>query len=144
MQTRFTEEQLKERSILESADVLRRCVHCGFCTATCPTFQVLGDEADSPRGRIWMMRDMLEKGGAPDKQIVTHVDRCLSCLSCRTTCPSGVDYMRLVDHARAHIHEHYQRPMADRMFRQFVLFLLVRPKLFRFALKAGGWAAPYF
>ena len=144
MQTRFSEEQLKERSIQESADVLRRCVHCGFCTATCPTFQVLGDEADSPRGRIWMMRDMLEKGGAPDKQIVTHIDRCLSCLSCRTTCPSGVDYMRLVDHARAHINQHYKRPLPDRIFRQFVLSLLVRPKLFRFALRAGGWAAPYF
>ncbi|NBT38980.1 MAG: glycolate oxidase iron-sulfur subunit [Alphaproteobacteria bacterium] len=140
MQTRFSEEQYQTKSIRESAEVLRRCVHCGFCTATCPTFQVLGDEADSPRGRIWMIRDMLEKGGRPEPKIVKHIDRCLSCLGCKTTCPSGVDYMRLVDHARAYIHQHHQRPFFERLYRRCILGLLVRPNLFRVAI---GLARPF-
>ena len=103
MQTNFTTEQLQDPAIARSNEVLRACVHCGFCTATCPTYAVLGDELDSPRGRIYLIKDMLEKGRPADEKTVKHIDRCLSCLACMTTCPSGVHYMHLVDHARAHI-----------------------------------------
>ncbi|NUB17524.1 4Fe-4S dicluster domain-containing protein, partial [Azospirillum brasilense] len=103
MQTNFTLTQLANADYRDSEAILRKCVHCGFCTATCPTYVLLGDELDSPRGRIYQIKDMLEKGGPPTEHQVKHVDRCLSCLSCMTTCPSGVNYMHLVDHARAHI-----------------------------------------
>ena len=105
MQTNFTKSQLKEPKIARSNAVLRNCVHCGFCTATCPTYQILGDELDSPRGRIYLIKDMLEKQRKPDEKVVKHVDRCLSCLACMTTCPSGVNYMHLVDHAREYIED---------------------------------------
>ena len=105
MQTNFTAEALLDPQTRESEKILRTCVHCGFCTATCPTYLLLGDELDSPRGRIYLIKDMLEGGRPANKEIVTHVDRCLSCLSCMTTCPSGVNYMHLVDHARAHIEQ---------------------------------------
>ena len=113
MQTNFTPEQLKSSAIQRSNEVLRACVHCGFCTATCPTYQVLGDELDSPRGRIYMIKDMLETGRPADEQTVKHVDRCLSCLACMSTCPSGVHYMHLVDHAREYIEQTYKRPFTD-------------------------------
>src|ERR1700757_1794015 len=100
---------------LEADAILRKCVHCGFCLATCPTYVLLGDELDSPRGRIYLMKDMLENERRPSAQVVQHVDRCLSCLSCVTTCPSGVDYRRLVDHARAYIETHHRRALADRL-----------------------------
>ena len=103
MQTEFTEDQLKDPGIQRSNEILRSCVHCGFCTATCPTYQVLGDELDSPRGRIYLIKDMLENNRVPDEKTVKHIDRCLSCLACMTTCPSGVHYMHLIDHARAYI-----------------------------------------
>jgi glycolate oxidase iron-sulfur subunit len=103
MQTTFTPDQLKDPATARSNRILRTCVHCGMCTATCPTYQVLGDELDSPRGRIYLIKDMLESGRPADEKTVKHIDRCLSCLACMTTCPSGVDYMHLVDHARAHI-----------------------------------------
>src|SRR3712207_2657501 len=104
MQTSFTADQLKDPDTRESNRVLRTCVHCGFCTATCPTFVLLGDELDSPRGRIYLIKDMLESGRPATEEVVRHVDRCLSCLSCMTTCPSGVHYMHLVDHARSEEH----------------------------------------
>jgi glycolate oxidase iron-sulfur subunit len=107
MQTTFTPEQLRDPAIQRSNEVLRTCVHCGFCTATCPTYQVLGDELDSPRGRIYLIKDMLENGRPADEKTVKHIDRCLSCLACMTTCPSGVHYMHLVDHAREYIEQTY-------------------------------------
>jgi glycolate oxidase iron-sulfur subunit len=112
MQTNFTIEQMRDPMIKRSNKVLRTCVHCGFCTATCPTYQVLGDELDSPRGRIYLIKDMLEKGRPADKETVKHIDRCLSCLACMSTCPSGVHYMHLVDHAREYIEQTYTRPLA--------------------------------
>jgi glycolate oxidase iron-sulfur subunit len=101
VQTSFPSEALADPAMRSSEGVIRKCVHCGFCTATCPTYVLLGDELDSPRGRIYLMKDMLENRREPSAEVVKHVDRCLSCLSCMTTCPSGVNYMHLVDHARA-------------------------------------------
>ena len=117
MQTAFTRNNLCDPDIAASNQVLRACVHCGFCTATCPTFLLLGDELDSPRGRIYMNKDMLESGCPATELVVRHIDRCLSCLSCMTTCPSGVHYMHLVDHARTHIEETYRRPWHERLLR---------------------------
>src|SRR5471032_1776573 len=114
MQTSFSLAQLTDPDIQEANAILRSCVHCGFCTATCPTYVLLGDELDSPRGRIYLIKDMLENNRPADATVVKHIDRCLSCLSCMTTCPSGVNYMRLVDHARQHIEATYVRPLPDR------------------------------
>ena len=114
MQTNFSLAQLADSDTAESEKILRKCVHCGFCTATCPTFVLLGDELDSPRGRIYLIKEMLEKAKPATATVVKHVDRCLSCLSCMTTCPSGVNYMHLVDHARGHIEATLKRPMAER------------------------------
>src|ERR1700734_180846 len=111
MRTRFSDAQLDDPEIAAAEKILRKCVHCGFCTATCPTYLLLGDERDSPRGRIVLIQDMLESQAAPDPETVLHLDRCLSCLSCMTTCPSGVNYMHLIDHARTYIHDHYCRPL---------------------------------
>ena len=142
MQTHFSLAQLADPDTAAAEKILRSCVHCGFCTATCPTYALLGDELDSPRGRIYLMKDMLERGGAPDPRVVTHVDRCLSCLSCMTTCPSSVHYMHLVDHARAHIETHFRRPLIDRLMRRVLGAVLPRPKLFRLALVAAKLAKP--
>ncbi len=142
MQTTFTPEQLQVPRNQVANQVLRTCVHCGFCTATCPTYVLLGDELDSPRGRIYLIKEMLEKGEAATAETVTHVDRCLSCLSCMTTCPSGVNYMHLVDEARAHIEETYQRPLADRMLRNVLAYVMPRPALFRLALIGARFASP--
>src|SRR6476620_8523095 len=117
MQTSFTLAQLQDPQFASSEKILRACVHCGFCTATCPTYVLLGDELDSPRGRIYLMKQMLESGAPPAPETVKHIDRCLSCLSCMTTCPSGVHYMHLVDHGRAYIEEHYRRPWSERLVR---------------------------
>ncbi|MGF1544446.1 MAG: glycolate oxidase subunit GlcF [Parvularculaceae bacterium] len=143
MQTNFTEAQLKDPQTAYSESVLRRCVHCGFCTATCPTYQLLGDELDSPRGRIYLIQRMLEEDAPPSAKTVTHLDRCLSCLACVTTCPSGVDYMRLIDHARAHIEETYARPPADRAFRALLATVLPNPLLFRLSLRCAALARPF-
>ncbi|MEM9439954.1 MAG: glycolate oxidase subunit GlcF [Pseudomonadota bacterium] len=140
MQTNFTLAQLADPEIAEAEKILRACVHCGFCTATCPTFVLLGDELDSPRGRIYLIKDMLENDKLAGPEVVKHVDRCLSCLSCMTTCPSGVHYMHLVDHARKHIEETYQRPGEDRWLRQLLAIILPNPGLFRFGL-LGAWVA---
>src|SRR5882724_8431772 len=124
MQTNFTPQQLKNPRTAEVEKILRRCVHCGFCTATCPTYVLLGDERDSPRGRIYLMKQMFEQDQAATEEVKTHVDRCLSCLSCMTTCPSGVDYMHLVDHARNVIEATYRRPWLDRLMRSLLAFVL--------------------
>ena len=143
MQTRFTAEQLSNPLIQEADSILRKCVHCGFCTATCPTFVLTGDERDSPRGRIWMIRDMLEQDDQPPSQEVGHhLDRCLTCLSCMTTCPSGVDYMHLVDIGRHHIEEHGKRDTLDKLMRQLLGFILPRAGLFHKALFFARLAHP--
>jgi len=143
MQTNFTTEQLRDPDIAASNQVLRTCVHCGFCTATCPTFLLLGDELDSPRGRIYLIKDMLETGRPATEEVVRHVDRCLSCLSCMTTCPSGVNYMHLVDHARAYVENTYKRPFAERLLRGILGAVIPRPGLFRFALMGAAIARPF-
>lgn len=143
MQTSFTAEQLADPHVAESEKILRKCVHCGFCTATCPTYVTLGNELDSPRGRIYLIKDMLENGRPADKEIVTHVDRCLSCLACMTTCPSGVNYMHLIDHARAHIERTYKRPLADLLIRSVLAFVLPHPARFRAALKLARLGRPF-
>ena len=142
MQTNFTLAQLADPETARSEQILRKCVHCGFCTATCPTFVLLGDERDSPRGRIYLIKAMLEGDRAPTTQEVRHVDRCLSCLSCMTTCPSGVNYMHLVDHGRHRIEESYKRSLPDRLMRNVLAYLMPRPGLFRWAMILGRLAKP--
>ena len=127
MQTNFTLAQLADPETARSEQILRKCVHCGFCTATCPTFVLLGDERDSPRGRIYLIKAMIEGDRAPTASEVRHVDRCLSCLSCMTTCPSGVNYMHLVDHGRHHIEETFTRTLPDRLMRGLLAYLMPRP-----------------
>ncbi len=143
MQTNFSAEQLRDPMTARSNAVLRSCVHCGFCTATCPTYQLLGDELDSPRGRIYLIKDMLENDRPADEKTVTHIDRCLSCLACMTTCPSGVHYMHLVDHAREHIEQTYTRPLPDRALRWLLARILPYPTRFRLAI-LGAWAGRPF
>ena len=140
MQTNFTLAQLADPDMAESERILRTCVHCGFCNATCPTFGLLGDELDGPRGRIYLIKDMLENDRAPGSRTVKHVDRCLSCLSCMTTCPSGVNYMHLVDHARARIEETYRRPLFDQLVRRLLAAFLPSPRRFRLLLRAAALA----
>lgn len=135
MRTAFTPEQLQRPGLAEAARAVRSCVHCGMCNATCPTYAVVSDERDGPRGRIQIMQAMLEKGGAPSEIAVRHVDRCLSCLSCRATCPSGVDYARLVDQARIHIAQNYTRPRGERWFRSFLAAVLPYPGRMRWAMR---------
>jgi glycolate oxidase iron-sulfur subunit len=143
VQTHFTAEQLAVPAIARSNRILRTCVHCGMCTATCPTYQVLGDELDSPRGRIYLIKDMLETGRPADARTVRHIDRCLSCLACMTTCPSGVDYMHLIDHARAHVEATWRRPLAERLLRRALAAILPHPGRFRLALLAARLARPF-
>ncbi len=143
MQTTFTEKQLQDPAIKRSNEILRSCVHCGFCTATCPTYQVLGDELDSPRGRIYLIKDMLENERVPDEKTVKHIDRCLSCLACMTTCPSGVHYMHLVDHAREYIEANYKRPFTDRALRWVLAQILPYPMRFRWALIGARLGRPF-
>ena len=143
MQTNFSAAQLADPDIAESNRILRTCVHCGMCTATCPTFLLLGDELDSPRGRIYLIKDMLESGRPATAEVVRHVDRCLSCLSCMTTCPSGVHYMHLVDHARAYIETTYRRPWPERALRRVLSFVLPHPGRFRVALVGAWFARPF-
>lgn len=137
METRFTAAQLADPDTMESEKILRACVHCGFCTATCPTYVLLGDELDSPRGRIYLLKEMLENDRPATEEVVTHIDRCLSCLSCMTTCPSGVHYMHLVDHGRRHIERTYARPLPERLLRRLLAFVLPRPEVFRYLLRAA-------
>ena len=143
MQTNFSLAQLADPDTAESEKILRNCVHCGFCTATCPTYVLLGDELDSPRGRIYLIKDMLENDRPATERVVKHIDRCLSCLACMTTCPSGVHYMHLVDHARTHIERTYRRPLFDRLLRALFAWLLPVPWRFRLALIGAWFARPF-
>lgn len=143
MQTTFTPEQLTKPATKRANEILRACVHCGFCTATCPTYQVLGDELDSPRGRIYLIKDMLENERTPDAKTVLHIDRCLSCLACMTTCPSGVHYMHLIDTARAYIEDNYKRPLSDRALRWVLARILPYPTRFRIALLGAKIGRPF-
>jgi glycolate oxidase iron-sulfur subunit len=143
MQTRFTSVQMQNPAIAEANDILRKCVHCGFCTATCPTFVTLGDELDSPRGRIYLIKEMFEGDQAATEATARHLDRCLTCLSCTTTCPSGVDYMHLLDLARHRVEESFERPLPDRMLRGLLKWLLPKPGLFRLALLGAKLARPF-
>jgi glycolate oxidase iron-sulfur subunit len=142
MKTEFSLAQLADPDIAEADKILRACVHCGFCTATCPTYVLLGDELDSPRGRIYLIREMLEKDKPPTEEVVKHIDRCLSCLACMTTCPSGVHYMHLVDQARVRIERDYKRPLAERWLRAVLAFVLPRPRAFRTAIRLGRLVRP--
>lgn len=139
MRTAFTAEQLNDPQLSAAEGSLRRCVHCGFCTATCPTYVLLGDERDSPRGRIALIQNMLESGAAPTPETVRHIDRCLSCLGCSTACPSGVDYAALIDAGRGYIEENYKRPLLERIFRNFVLRVLMYPILFTLMTTLGTY-----
>ena len=143
MQTQFSPEQLLDPGVNEAEKILRKCVHCGFCTATCPTYVTLGNELDSPRGRIYLIKDMLENNRPADEEVVRHVDRCLSCLSCMTTCPSGVNYMHLIDHARSHIEKTYKRPFMNRFLRGVLAQVLPYPGRFRLALQLAKLGRPF-
>ena len=143
MKTEFSLAQLADPDIAEADKILRACVHCGFCTATCPTYVLLGDELDSPRGRIYLIREMLEKDQPPTKEVVKHIDRCLSCLACMTTCPSGVHYMHLVDQARVRIERDYSRPPMERLLRAVLSFVLPRPQWFRAAMWLARLGRPF-
>jgi glycolate oxidase iron-sulfur subunit len=140
MKTEFSLAQLADPDIAEADKILRACVHCGFCTATCPTYVLLGDELDSPRGRIYLIKEMLEKNRPPTREVVKHIDRCLSCLACMTTCPSGVNYMHLVDQARVRIEKDYARPLTERALRAVLGWVLPRPQLFRWSMIRRGSA----
>jgi glycolate oxidase iron-sulfur subunit len=142
MKTSFSNAQLADPAMATSEGAIRKCVHCGFCTATCPTYVLLGDELDSPRGRIYLMKDMLENARTPSAEVVKHVDRCLTCLSCITTCPSSVDYMHLVDHARTYIAERYRRGFVDRAYRQLLAAVLPHSNRFRLAVVAAPFGRP--
>lgn len=143
MQTNFSPVQLEDPAIRTANGILRACVHCGFCTATCPTFVLLGDERDSPRGRIYIIKDMLEADRPATAADALHIDRCLSCLACMTTCPSGVNYMHLVDHARTHIARTFRRPLPDRLLRTVLAKVLPYPRRFRLALRLARLARPF-
>lgn len=143
MKTEFSLAQLADPDIREADKILRACVHCGFCTATCPTYVLLGDELDSPRGRIYLIKDMLENDRAPTQEVVKHIDRCLSCLACMTTCPSGVNYMHLVDQARVKVEEEYTRPLSERFLRGILALVLPRPGLFRISMMGARLARPF-
>jgi glycolate oxidase iron-sulfur subunit len=142
MKTEFSLAQLADPDIAEADKILRACVHCGFCTATCPTYVLLGDELDSPRGRIYLIKEMLEKDRPPTREVVKHIDRCLSCLACMTTCPSGVNYMHLVDQARVRIERDYKRPLIERLLRAALALVLPNPALFRASMMLARLGRP--
>ena len=134
MQTNFSEEQLKNKDNKSTEKIIRKCVHCGMCNATCPTFNLLGDELDGPRGRIYLIKDMIEKKKTPTKKVVSHIDKCLSCYSCMTTCPSGVNYMHLIDHGRNYVEKKYKRPFFEKIFRDLLSKTLPKPKIFKYLI----------
>ncbi|MGF1640570.1 MAG: glycolate oxidase subunit GlcF [Rhodospirillales bacterium] len=143
MRTQFSEARLADPDVREVDQILRSCVHCGMCTATCPTYVLLGDELDSPRGRIYLAKGMLENDRPATPSVVKHIDRCLTCLSCMTTCPSGVHYAHLVDHARVHIEKTYVRPLPERLLRWMLATVVPNPKLFRLSLIGGRLGRPF-
>jgi len=142
MQTNFNALQLGDPSIARADEILRRCVHCGLCTATCPTYVLTGDERDSPRGRIYLMKQMFEGRDIPPTT-VHHIDRCLSCLGCMTACPSGVDYMHLVDLARVRIEQRGHRGTKQRLTRRFLTQVLTNPSRFKLMMVLGWFAKPF-
>src|SRR5262245_56762242 len=142
MQTRLSATQLARPGIAQVDSILRTCVHCGFCNATCPTYALLGDELDGPRGRIYQIKSWLEEDRAPSASDATHIDRCLSCLACVTTCPSGVDYMHLVDYARAEVETSAARTRFERLLRAALGRVVTDARLFRPALCVGRWLRP--
>jgi len=143
MQTNFSLAQLADPKTAEAESIVRKCVHCGFCTATCPTYVTLGNELDSPRGRIYLIKDMLENDRPADEQVALHVDRCLSCLACTTTCPSGVDYMHLIDHARVHVEKTYKRPLMRRIQRELLAWVMPKPERFRMMMGLAALGRPF-
>jgi len=143
METQFSKEQLKDKDIKSSEKILRKCVHCGFCNATCPTYDLLGNELDSPRGRIYLIKDMLEKNKPANEKIVKHIDRCLSCYSCMTTCPSGVNYMHLIDHGRKHIEKTYKRPFREKIIRDFLSIVMSNSTYFKIVGRFTLIAKPF-
>ena len=143
METHFSKEQLKDKDNKSSEKIFRKCVHCGFCNATCPTYQLLGDELDGPRGRIYLIKDMLENNKPANAKIVKHIDRCLSCYSCMTTCPSGVNYMHLIDHGRSHIEKTYTRPFSERFTRDILSRILSKSTNFRFIAILTQFIKPF-
>src|SRR5450755_3505326 len=143
MQTKFDAAQLADPATAAAAGAIRGCVHCGFCTATCPTYVLLGNELDSPRGRIYLIKEMLENAALPSASVVKHLDRCLSCLACETHCPSGVSYRRIIDKGRAYVEEHYRRPFKDRALRAMLAALLPYRARFRIALGLGALLQPF-
>ena len=143
MQTSFDKDQLQEKRMVMAESIIKSCIHCGLCTATCPTYLIKRDERDSPRGRIYMIKDMLENGGEASAQTTTHIDRCLTCLSCTTACPSGVDYLRLIDLARNMIGTRGKRSYKAQVTRQFVLSTLPYPKRLKSAMRMARLAKPF-
>jgi glycolate oxidase iron-sulfur subunit len=142
MQTNFTDAQLTDPLVEAAEQVMRSCVHCGFCLSSCPTYNLLGDELDSPRGRIYLIKDMLENDKPASDTVVTHLDRCLSCLSCQDICPSDVNYMHLIDGARLHIENTYKRPRSDRMLRGLLGYVMPRPRVFSWLMQLAAIAKP--
>ncbi len=143
MQTNFSEDQLKNKDNKSTEKILRKCVHCGMCNATCPTFNLLGDELDGPRGRIYLIKEMIEKKKTPTKKVVSHIDKCLSCYACMTTCPSGVNYMHLIDHGRNYVEKKYKRPFFEKLFRDFLSKTLPKPKIFKFLIFFAKLGQPF-
>jgi len=143
MQTNFTNEQLEKKENKSSEQIIRKCVHCGMCNSTCPTYNILGDELDGPRGRIYLIKEMLEQNKPANKKIATHIDRCLSCYSCMTTCPSGVNYMHLIDHGRNHVEKTYKRPLLDRIMRNVLSFILPKPNIFKILILLVRFIKPF-
>ncbi len=140
MRSAFTARHRADPEKRAGEQIVRTCVHCGLCTASCPTYVLTGDECDSPRGRIYLIKDMLEQDAPPDPHSVRHIDRCLSCLACQKACPSGVNYMHLADMARAHIERSYRRPWGERWLRRALAVILPRPGLLRLALIGAFFA----
>ncbi len=143
MQTNFTNEQLKNKENKSSEKIIRKCVHCGMCNATCPTYNILGDELDGPRGRIYLIKDMLEQNKPANEKIAKHIDRCLSCYACMTTCPSGVNYMHLIDHGRNHVEKTYKRPLLERFIRNILSFILPNPSIFKIMVLLSRIIKPF-
>ena len=141
MQTNLSEAAKKLPRAEEAESILRSCVHCGFCNATCPTYQLLGDELDGPRGRIYLMKQMFEGGEVTDSTQL-HLDRCLTCRNCETTCPSGVKYHNLLDIGRDFIEQQVQRPLGERIVRGGLRTVIPRPGLFKALLGAGNALKP--
>jgi glycolate oxidase iron-sulfur subunit len=142
MQTNFTREQLADPHVAEADAILKTCVHYGFCTNTCPTYVLTRDENESPRGRIDLIKEMLESGETPKPDTVGHLDNCLSCLSCMTTCAAKVDYVHLIDRARIYIEKHYRRPFLERQWRNLLARILPFPRRFHYALLLGRLSKP--